>query len=216
MTARLDELFSLLPPCSKFADVGCDHGYIAQRMLLSGKCGHAVISDISEKCLKKAETLLKGEIEAGRATAVVSDGLEQLPADCDLALIAGMGGEEIVEILKRAPFLPATLCLQPMKNAEKLRVALMVLGYRIEKDYTFRDGKFYDAILAVRGEDRLSAREAQFGRTNLNVRPPAFLEKLQEERGKIDGYLERDLSAAVRGELLARRSRLTEIIDEDI
>ena len=59
MTARLDELFSLLPPCSKFADVGCDHGYIAQRMLLSGKCGHAVISDISEKCLKKAETLLK-------------------------------------------------------------------------------------------------------------------------------------------------------------
>ena len=177
MTARLDELFSLLPPCSKFADVGCDHGYIAQRMLLSGKCGHAVISDISEKCLKKAETLLKGEIEAGRATAVVSDGLEKLPADCDLALIAGMGGEEIVEILKRAPFLPATLCLQPMKNAEKLRVALMVLGYRIEKDYTFRDGKFYDAILAVRGEDRLSAREAQFGRTNLNERPPAFLEK---------------------------------------
>ena len=158
MTARLDELFSLLPPCSKFADVGCDHGYIAQRMLLSGKCGHAVISDISEKCLKKAETLLKGEIEAGRATAVVSDGLEKLPADCDLALIAGMGGEEIVEILKRAPFLPATLCLQPMKNAEKL----------------------------------------------------------QEERGKIDGYLERDLSAAARGELLARRSRLTEIIDEDI
>ena len=175
-----------------------------------------MISDISEKCLKKAETLLKGEIEAGRATAVVSDGLEKLPADCDLALIAGMGGEEIVEILKRAPFLPATLCLQPMKNAEKLRVALMVLGYRIEKDYTFRDGKFYDAILAVRGEDRLSAREAQFGRTNLNERPPAFLEKLQEERGKIDGYLERDLSAAARGELLARRSRLTEIIDEDI
>lgn len=58
MTARLDELFRLLPPCRKFADVGCDHGYIAARMLASGKCERLVVSDISMKSLDKARALL--------------------------------------------------------------------------------------------------------------------------------------------------------------
>lgn len=215
MTARLDELFRLLPPCRKFADVGCDHGYIAARMLSSGKCERLVVSDISEKCLEKAKSLLADEIAAGRAEAVCSDGLERVPSDCDLVLIAGMGGDEITEILKKAPFLPQMLCVQPMKNTEKLRVTLLVLGYRLDRDYTFRDGKFYDVILARQGEDCLSAREARFGRTNLEERPAAFLDKLKEEREKIDGYLRRDLSDVTRKELSERRARLTEIIDED-
>lgn len=215
MAARLDELFRLLPPCRKFADVGCDHGYIAARMLASGKCERLVVSDISEKCLDKARALLAEEIAAGRAEAVLSDGLEHVPDDCDLALIAGMGGDKIAEILKKAPFLPQALCVQPMKNAEKLRVTLVILGYRIVKDYTFRDGKFYDVILAQKGEDRLSSREARFGRTNLEERPAAFLGKLRKDRDKIDGYLRRDLSETAREALSERRARLTEIIDED-
>ena len=52
---------------------------------------------------------------AGKVTSVCCDGLEKIPRDCDLVLIAGMGGEEIVTILKNG-FLPRKLLLQPMKK----------------------------------------------------------------------------------------------------
>ena len=71
MAERLKEIFSLLPECESFADVGCDHGYIAEAMLKSGKCKRAVMSDVSEKCLEKAKKLNAEFIKNGVAEAVL-------------------------------------------------------------------------------------------------------------------------------------------------
>ena len=94
MTKRLETLLSLIPQCGIFADIGCDHGYIANAMLLRRKCERVIVSDISAECLKKAETLLSQNFP-DKFTAVVSDGFDNVGfADC--ALIAGMGGDIIV------------------------------------------------------------------------------------------------------------------------
>ncbi len=181
MTKRLEQIFSLIPTCDTFADIGCDHGYIAKKMIESGKCKKVVISDVSAKCLAKAQDLLSDEISDGRALAVVSDGFDNLPP-VDLALIAGMGGEEICAILSKANTLPQSLVLQPMKNTQKVRLMAVKLGYCIKKDFTFLCGKiFYDLILAERGVDSLSDEEAEFGRTNLNEKPVAFIKKLKNK-----------------------------------
>lgn len=174
MTERLNEIFKNIPACRTFADVGCDHGYIARAVLDEGRAERAVVSDISKKCLDKACALLSDYISAGRCSAVVSDGFRALPpADC--ALIAGMGGEEIIKILKEAPYLPRKLVLQPMKNSDKLRVYAVKAGYRILKDYTFfAGGGYYDVVVCERGEDVLTEEEAEFGRTNIKERPSAF------------------------------------------
>ena len=99
MTKRLTKIFEQLPTCNTFADVGCDHGYLAKAMIQSGKCKRVIISDISAPCLQKAKDLLSEELQSGVATAVVSNGFQNVPP-CDLALIAGMGGEEIASILQ--------------------------------------------------------------------------------------------------------------------
>lgn len=181
MTKRLQEIYSLLPNCKVFADVGCDHGYIAKAMLDGEKCQKVIISDISDKCLQKAKDLLAKELQSGVAEAIVSDGFDNLPF-CDLALIAGMGGEEIVAILKKAKNLPEKLLLQPMKNTDKVRACAVALGYKIITDYTFYSSKiYYDVILLERGEDSLSLEEIEFGRTNLQKRPEAFINCLQNK-----------------------------------
>ena len=59
MTSRLEKIFSVIPKCETFADIGCDHGYLAKAVLDSGKCKSAVISDISQKCLEKAKKYAK-------------------------------------------------------------------------------------------------------------------------------------------------------------
>lgn len=179
MTDRLEEIFSLIPPTKTFADIGCDHGYISLAMLNSGKCEKAVLSDVSEKCLDKAIKTVESYIIDNKAKAVLSDGFDNLPP-VDTALIAGMGGEEIISILKKASSLPETLVLQPMKNSDKVRAFLIKTGYRFIRDYTFMaEGKFYDLMLVKKGKDKLNEDEILFGRDNLKEKGEAFKQKIR-------------------------------------
>ena len=98
LTRRLRTLCSELKGGGTFADVGCDHGYIAEKTLENGLFDDVIISDISEKCLKKAESRLSLRF-GGRFTAIVSDGFDNLP-HVDEALISGMGGEIISAMLE--------------------------------------------------------------------------------------------------------------------
>ena len=132
MTDRIKKLCAYLGVCNTFADVGCDHGYCTLYMLESGLCNNAVISDRSAPSLAKAERLLKDYATAGRVKAVCCAGLEKVP-ECDLVLIAGMGGEEICSILKNA-YIPRSFVFQPMKNAKKLREYLLLNGAGISVD----------------------------------------------------------------------------------
>ena len=213
MTDRLNVIFSALPPCKTFADVGCDHGYIAKAMMDFKKCEQAIISDVSAKCLIKAETLLKEYISAGKVTAVVSDGFDKI-ASCDLALIAGMGGEEICLILTRAENLPKALALQPMKNCDKVRKVAVEKGYKIIKDFLFKSAdKFYDFILLEKGEDFLTEEEIVFGRDNIKGENPAFIESLKIRAEKLSEYLNNGaLKSAEREKLSLELERIKKYV----
>ena len=65
----------------------------------------------------------------------------------------GMLPNGLNDILQNADFLPERLVVQPMKNPEKVRITLLKLGYKLIKDYTFKDCKYYDLIVCERGED---------------------------------------------------------------
>ncbi|MBP5307972.1 MAG: SAM-dependent methyltransferase [Clostridia bacterium] len=201
MTERLKKILSEITPCRKFADVGCDHGYAAKAVLDEGIASFAVVSDISAPSLQKAVKLLAGY--GNRVRAVVCNGFEKIDPDCDQALIAGMGGEEIINILEGAPFLPARLVLQPMKNADKLRKRLLSIGYRILKDYLFKDGKYYFLIVAEKGSDEYTDDELFFGRDNLTGNNPDFTEYAKEQTEKYARYLSSEkLGEESRAEIL--------------
>lgn len=214
MTERIKVICSHIPRCRVFADVGCDHGYMTKYVLDQGLCEYAYLADISEKSLKKAETLLKGEIQAGKCFSVCTDGLRNFPEPPDCVLIAGMGGEEIVSILSCGE-LPEKFVLQPMKNAEKLRAFLLGRGARIGKDFTFSDGKFYDLIVGEgRGGDVYSDWELRYGRDNLKSLPQAFVRKIAAEQEKMRALLNGGgLARASREEIRARLYELEEITD---
>lgn len=210
---RLQTLCGELHPCSVFADVGCDHGYMAQYMLENSLCDRAYISDISEPSLEKARRLLSEYIQEGRVQSFCCAGLEQVPRDAQQVLIAGMGGEEIVGILKTG-FLPPRLVLQPMKNSEKVRRFLLESGYPIVRDYTFSDGKFYDVICAEQGQTprEYGSLALEFGYDNLFAPGVDFLEYLRIEQEKCRSRL------AAAGEdipaVSEKRKRLTEALHE--
>ena len=84
---RITELYSRLRPCRLFADIGCDHGFVAELAVKNGIAEKVYISDISAKCLAKAEKLLAVHIRTGTVESYVSDGFaafeETLPCKSD-------------------------------------------------------------------------------------------------------------------------------------
>ena len=215
LTDRLEKIFNELTPAKVFADIGCDHGYIARAMLDSGKCDEVVVTDISEKSLSKAVGLLKHDYD-GKFTAVVADGFNGVPKS-DEALIAGMGGEEIVKIILGANTLPKRLALQPMKNSDKVRKILVKSGYKLIKDYTFKsDGKFYDYVIAENNgqKEEYSEIEYEYGRGNLKSPSADFIESLVKKRAALIAAAEK-ASGDAKAEIDSKISELDGIINEN-
>ena len=212
MTERLQQICAHIPASQAFADVGCDHGYCAQYVLQKRLAQRVYITDISEKCLQKAKTLLEKEIAKGRCIPLVGDGVSVLPEPCTV-LIAGMGGEEIIKILSQK--MPPVFLLQPMKNSDKLRRFLIERNCKIILDYTFEDGLFYDFIMGESvGGDTYSEREFVYGRDNLKHPTPAFCKKIRMERDKIAGYLVAASSETEREKLQIRLQETENLLHE--
>ena len=113
---RLQTVFSMVRTGKIVADVGTDHGYLSAALLEQKKCPKVYACDINEGPLKSAVGTLSA-FEPSTWRAILSDGLEQVPADAEDLVIAGMGGETIAAILERAPWTADegyTLILQPM------------------------------------------------------------------------------------------------------
>lgn len=195
---RIAKLCTYLESCTAFADVGCDHGYCTEYMLKNGLCERAVISDISAKSLQKAERLLTDYIACGKVLSVCCNGLEKVE-NCDEVLIAGMGGEEIIEILKAA-YMPRLFVFQPMKNVQKLREYLLESGAQITVDEPFYDGKKFYYVL--KGKDKgkcaYTKEELSFGKNLKSAETQAYMRtNLEKKRA----YLQRNLSKSARKDI---------------
>ena len=194
---RIEKLCTYLDKCKTFADVGCDHGYCTRYMLKNGLCTNAVISDISAKCLQKAENLLADYIKCGTVKSVCCNGLDGISEDTEQVLIAGMGGEEIVSIFKNS-FIPQNFVLQPMKNIRAVREYLLSNGAQISVDEPFESGgKFYFVIKGKRNGNPNGYGESQL-EYGLNLSGEATKKYIKSELTKKRAYLERDLKTETR------------------
>lgn len=190
---RIQKLCSYLDKCSSFADVACDHGYCAEYILKNGLCNNVTVSDVSEKSLSKAQLLLSAYIQEGRCRAVCCDGLEDIDSDTELVMIAGVGGEEIVKILRNS-FIPQRFIFQPMKNAKMLRYYLIESGCTISVDDIFTDGKnYYFIIKGSRGGDGQLYSDIQYEYGKDSLLNPVLKEYLNEEIAKKRSYLTRGM-----------------------
>lgn len=195
---RIKKLCAYLDKCKFFADVGCDHGYCTEYMLKNGLCERAQISDVSAKSLEKAEKLLKNYIAAGRVIPTVCNGLEKTDENVDQVIIAGMGGDTIVEILKYG-FIPKKFVLQPMHGVRGVREFLISRGAKITVDEPFYcGGKHYFVIKGERvGGTNYSEANLCYG---LSLKGESTREFIENEIAKMRGYLDSDMSEEARAD----------------
>lgn len=150
---RLAMVASMVRRGSRVADIGTDHAYLPVYLVQAGICPGGIAADIRSGPLEAA---CRTVTEAGLTDVIalrLGDGLSPVVADeADDIVIAGMGGETIVEILSAADWVKdgrLRLVLQPMTRAEELRRWLLTNGFLITEERLVRDGHRLYPVLAA-------------------------------------------------------------------
>ena len=161
LTPRLRQIAAWVPQNAHLADVGTDHAYLPVWLTLQGRVASAIASDLRRGPLDRARQTGRRYGVEERITYRLGNGLAAVqPEECDTVVIAGMGGENIAQILARAPWTADgghTLLLQPQSRAEALRAFLAENGYAIRREALVRDrGFLYPVMEAGAGEMTLT------------------------------------------------------------
>lgn len=200
---RLRAVADFIPEGAFLADIGCDHGYLGAWLLLRNRVSFAELTDISAPSLAKAERLLRGLGLADRACFSVGNGALALSRKADCAVIAGMGGQTIIEILKvgREKLKGARVIMQANVCQEELRAYLGENGYRIIGEKIARAARRrYVIIAAEPGEAKYTKLEILCGPELLKNGDPLFPEyvrfRMNVAKDALSGAEKTDLSRA--------------------
>lgn len=197
LTPRLQRVADCVPQGARLADVGTDHAYLPAALLLSGRIERAVASDIHEGPLERARQTLRACGLTERVALRLCAGLDAIaPEEADTVVIAGMGGETMIEILAAAPWAcdgAHRLILQPMTKLPELRAWLGAHGCAPRAEHlALERGTYYVVMEAAGGAAQtLSAADcfagAAFGADPLYG---AYLDELQGKLAHVRAGLE--------------------------
>jgi len=152
LSNRLETLKNLIDYGASIADIGSDHGCLPVYLAQNGYAKKIIASDISAASLKTAQQNAEKYNVADIINFIVAPGLTGIKKnDVDTIVIAGLGGETIIDILKDSPWTKNNLklILQPQTKINLLCRFLYDNEYKIEKTFfTYDRGKRYTVIVS--------------------------------------------------------------------
>lgn len=200
---RLKMIAEKIPNCDIVADIGTDHAYIPIYSVMNGLCKKALAVDLRKGPLEIAvKNIKKHGLEKNIETRL-GNGLEPvLPEECDVVIVAGMGGNLIKDILSSSyekPNKAKLLLLQPNNAPDALRKWLYENGFDIvSENLAYDAGKIYCLISAV--STGKSTKKDSFsyyiGEKLLNVENKKLLKAYLLKKAE-------ELDAVIKGRLMA-------------
>lgn len=211
LSKRMLAVAGLVPAGHIAADVGCDHGFVSIYLIEKGICPHVYAADVRPGPLQRAKEHIEEKGLGNRITAVLSDGLKQVPVGnipnfaggqksagdeqktsfpkgADVMLAAGMGGKLTIKILSDVPEKTKQLTeviLEPQSEVWLVRRWLWDNGFVIiEEDMVREEGKYYPVMRAVHASLAENAAAVEEAGRRLGA-----LKKRMEAEGLTDGEI---------------------------
>ena len=192
---RLLDIINILDKDKKIIDVGTDHGLVPLYLAKNKISSDITATDISGPSLQKLVDKLDDDLRKVIKTKV-TDGFKGLePEDEQVAIIAGMGANTIIDIINDSLDFSKNLdylILASNVNTYELRHFLNDHGFYIEKDFlSYENRKYYDILKVYYGKSQdLSFEEYFYGLTDIKNRSGLLREKLAIDKEKNLGFLE--------------------------
>lgn len=191
---RLLDIINILDSNKKIIDVGTDHGLVPLYLAKNKISTDITATDISAPSLQKLVDRLDDDLRKIIKTRV-TDGFKGLESeDEQVAIIAGMGANTIIEIIEESLDFAKNLdymVLASNINTYELRHFLNDHGFYIEKDFlSYENRKYYDILKVYYGKKQnLSFEEYYYGKTDIENKTSLLKEKLAIDKGKNQGFL---------------------------
>ena len=217
LSARLSTILTMIP-AGVACDVGSDHG----KLIISLKEQKIISKGYAIENKKGPYTRLVSAIDEAKMNEeiipLLSDGISYLPNDVDIVIIAGMGGNLIVDILKSHP--------ENLKNVKHIvidahnatdlvRREVINLGYFIKNEkMVFEDDIYYEIIAFEKGNSKpLDDDDYRYGPFLRKEKSEIFINKYKQEIVKITKLLDNEnLPKARKEELLQEKERMESIL----
>jgi ribosomal protein L11 methyltransferase (prmA) len=221
LSKRLQTIADFVKKGAVVADIGTDHAHIPIYLIKNNIISKAYACDINAGPLEKAKENIN-YYGIKNIELRLSNGLEKLKTDeADTFIIAGMGGELIIDILDRGQGFfdkKNTFILSPHTKIEEVRNYLLRKGLKILKeDMCIDEGKFYTVMEAVYIGKTFSYTKGEllFGKYLIDNKNTVLFEYLKKEKQKYLNIIAGDgINDTRRRELKDRLDIIKETMNE--
>ena len=193
LSERLETIYKMVPQ-GMAADIGADHGKLMIALYEGGIVSHGYAVENKKGPQNR---LVKALEEKGIEEEIIplfSDGIKDVPDNVHTIIIAGMGGNLIIDILKKYPQKTKniqTLIIDAHTAVPKVRKEVSKLGFVIADEKIVReDGIFYEIIKFLRADiASYGENDIEFGPILRNEKSATFKEKYNSRIFEIDQLL---------------------------
>ncbi len=167
---RIAAIAGMVKPGGTVADIGSDHAGLALYLLEKGMATAMIISDVNTGPFNRSLQTAKASIFNDKIGVRQGDGLRVLKTgEVDTVIIAGMGGDTIVQILdhdvdKSRSF--RQFVIQPMSRPQAVRKFLAAQGWTLLDEKIVQEkGRLFVIVNTRPGEEpyQLSPLEMDIG-----------------------------------------------------
>lgn len=192
LSKRLASIASNIDKEDKVVDIGCDHGYLS--IYLKAVNGNKVViaTDINENALNVAKKNINKnsiliETRLGNGLDVIKHN------EVDTIIISGMGGNTILNILKKNKLkYIKKIVIQSNTDIPLIRKYINKLGYTIKNEQLIIDKNIYYIIITfTKGKHKYTKKELYFGPILLKENNDLFNEKKAIELNKLEEILKK-------------------------
>lgn len=219
LSNRLKHISDLVTEVKSIVDVGTDHAYIPIYLVKNNIVRSAIASDINKGPVDKAKKNVKAYALEDKITCRLGGGLTTVsPKEVEVAIIAGMGGnlirdiiEDSMEVFKELSY----AILQPVQNPEVLREYIYKKGFTILDETIVKDEDKYYEVIKVKYDKNLIAVDPiyyEISEILLKKKDPIFKEYVEYKLNKYNRVyenLKEETELAIK-----RKSELKTIIEK--
>ena len=186
LSKRLEKVASLIENNRSIIDIGCDHALLSIFIAQTKNPKKVIASDNKKGPLIKALENIKFYNVEEKVKLKLGDGVNPIENDIDTIIIAGMGGLNMVGILKYNKELYGnvdTIILSPNSDSDFVRNEICKLGFYIDDETLVKDNKIiYPIIRFKKGKKKYKKIEYILGPILMSKKEDVFLEYLRKER----------------------------------
>ena len=216
LSDRLQAIHDMLPK-GVIADIGSDHGKLMIALFKSGKLIKGYAIENKKGPYQRLIQALEKEDLLDKIIPLFSDGIEDLPMDVKHIVLAGMGGDLIIEILKKHPEklkYISTIVVDAHGAIGKVREEISHMGFAIAEEKMIKeDGQYYEIIKFIKADiAAYSDEDLEFGPILRVEKSATFKEKYIQRIQEIDNLLLKDLPESRIQELMCEKNRIEHIL----